>query len=178
MSKSESMDLHALMQQHMKTPPAELNNHLDNHNHQGGACRESDSESGFEDYSSQMSKSINDEFALHASLMSHSTSIDNLMVDQLVTELKSVAVDWKPLRSVKQCYCALPFEHHIRRVSVMNGWKRRGGRKERETGRPLDRNKNMIGMKDVDRSLDYCICVVYYSNNICSGELEQIILQK
>ena len=91
------------------------NNHHDNH----GGRRESDSESGFEDYNSQMSKSMNDEF--HASLMSHSTSVDNLMIDQLVTELKSVAVDWKTFRSVKQCSCAVPFEHHIRKVST--GWQ-------------------------------------------------------
>ena len=110
MTSSESIDLQALMQAGLPKPALDHNNH-DQHR------RESDSESGFEDYSSQMSKSINDDAYNN---MSHSTSMDNLMIDQLVLELKSVAVDWKTFRNVKQCSCAVPFEHHTRRVSREN----------------------------------------------------------
>ena len=37
-------------------------------------------------------------------------------VDQLLAEVQSVAVEWKSLRQAKSCSCAMPFEHHSKKV--------------------------------------------------------------
>ena len=37
-------------------------------------------------------------------------------VDQLLCELQSVAVEWKSLRQATNCSCAMPFEHHSKKV--------------------------------------------------------------
>lgn len=130
MTTSESMDLSALLlaENQQKTLPAQQtpapsrphhDNHLDTDNSHR-TTRESDSESGFEDGSSQMSKSMNDEVGLSmqtSGLMSTSISIENLCLDSLVTELKSVAVEWKSFRAVRVCSCAIPFEHFTKKVS-------------------------------------------------------------
>ena len=36
--------------------------------------------------------------------------------DQLLGELQSVAVEWKSLRQATSCSCAMPFEHHTKKV--------------------------------------------------------------
>jgi len=36
--------------------------------------------------------------------------------DQLLCELQSVAVEWKSLRQATNCSCAMPFEHHTKKV--------------------------------------------------------------
>jgi len=42
-------------------------------------------------------------------------------VDQLLAELQSVAVEWKSLRQATSCSCAMPFEHHSKKVSISLG---------------------------------------------------------
>ena len=127
MTTSESMDLSALLiaeSQHKTLPAQHPANtlrqaHLDAENSNHRTTRESDSESGFEDGSSQMSKSMNDEVGLSmqtSGLMSTSLSLETLCLDSLVTELKSVAVDWKTFRTVRVCSCAMPFEHYTKKV--------------------------------------------------------------
>jgi len=37
-------------------------------------------------------------------------------VDRLLGELQSVAVEWKSLRQATSCSCAMPFEHHSKKV--------------------------------------------------------------
>ena len=38
--------------------------------------------------------------------------------DQLLCELQSVAVEWKSLRQATSCSCAMPFEHHTKKVLI------------------------------------------------------------
>ncbi|KAL3880470.1 hypothetical protein ACJMK2_032706 [Sinanodonta woodiana] len=73
----------------------------------------SDSESGFDESSSQLSRSgIEDGIStLDSSMLSRSTSFEKLSVDQLVLELKSIAMDWRSFRNVHNCSCAMPFDH-------------------------------------------------------------------
>ena len=40
-------------------------------------------------------------------------------VDRLLAELQSVCVEWKSLRQAKSCSCAMPFEHHAKKVSTL-----------------------------------------------------------
>lgn len=65
-----------------------------------------------------MSKSLNEDAvnSMTASGLSSSTSLESLCVDQLLMELKSVAIDWKTFRNVSQCSCAIPFEHYTKKV--------------------------------------------------------------
>jgi hypothetical protein len=39
-------------------------------------------------------------------------------VEQLLTELQSVCVEWKSLRRATNCSCAIPFEQHSKKVSM------------------------------------------------------------
>lgn len=41
--------------------------------------------------------------------------LGSIQVDQLLTELQSVATEWKSLRSAVVCSCALPFEQHSKK---------------------------------------------------------------
>ena len=120
------MDLSNLLMQDTNPKPATVlpnRNSTDNNRHSADSThllggRESDTESGFEDGSSSMSKSMNDEDGMTQSGLSSSTSLDNLCVDQLLVELKSVAIDWKTFRNVKTCSCAMPFEHYTKKVGL------------------------------------------------------------
>jgi len=40
-------------------------------------------------------------------------------VDRLLCELQSVAVEWKSLRQATSCSCAMPFEHHSKKVGMV-----------------------------------------------------------
>jgi len=40
-----------------------------------------------------------------------SSATDIMSVEQLATELGSVALDWKTLRNIKECVCSTPFDH-------------------------------------------------------------------
>ena len=139
LSSSESVDFRALLLSDAKKDitlnelqkrinPADCNNGV---NHMlspdaGGQVahrRESDTESGFEDSGSQMSKSLNDDCgnsARNSAHMSDSDSSENLQIEQLLLELQSIAVEWKSLRNVKACSCAMPFEHFTKKVSYFS----------------------------------------------------------
>ncbi|XP_005111133.2 myotubularin-related protein 6 [Aplysia californica] len=81
----------------------------------------SDSESGFDECSSQMSRSgIDDVGALELSGLVRSPSSDQLSVDQLIAELKTVAVDWRSFRNVQSCSCASPFDYYVKKFHC---WK-------------------------------------------------------
>lgn len=47
-------------------------------------------------------------------------SADNISVDQLATELSSVALEWKTLRNIRECVCSTPFDHFSRKFHC---WK-------------------------------------------------------
>ena len=48
-----------------------------------------------------------------------SAAVDAVVaVDQLLCELQSVAIEWKSLRQAKSCSCAMPFEHHSKKVCI------------------------------------------------------------
>jgi len=104
LANSESMDLTALLN----------GTHITSHqpeDHSPGLTRhESDTESGFEDAaSSQLSKSTMDD----SGSLSNSAFLagsEEVSADTLLMELKSVAVNWKTLRNVRSCNCAIPFE--------------------------------------------------------------------
>lgn len=56
-------------------------------------------------------------------LKSTDFSFSNLSVtedntDKINSELQSVAVDWKPLRSTTVCACSTPFDQIVRKVSI------------------------------------------------------------
>ena len=71
---------------------------------------ESDAESGFEDGGSSLTlKSMNDGVV-------EPVDMDSLQIYNLLTELQSVAVEWKSLRKVRSCSCAMPFEHFTKKV--------------------------------------------------------------
>lgn len=80
----------------------------------------SDTESGFDESSSQMSRSGIDDgvyIGMEASGMVRSPSSDQLSVDQLIAELKTVAIGWKSFRNVNSCACATPFDYYVKKVS-------------------------------------------------------------
>lgn len=96
LSSSESMDFHALL---LAEGPA---------NGAPNLRRESDTESGFEDgNSSQLSKSLIEE---------NVDGDDCLQIENILTELMSVATEWRSLRNVKNCSCAMPFEQYTKKV--------------------------------------------------------------
>lgn len=80
----------------------------------------SDTESGFDESSSQMSRSGIDEVGicngLEASSLVRSPSSEQLSVDQLLAELKTVAIGWKSFRNVQNCSCATPFDYDVKKV--------------------------------------------------------------
>ena len=77
----------------------------------------SDSESGFDESSSQMSRSGIEENAFMSSMV-RSPSSDNLSEDMLRAEVKTVACEWKSLRNVMTCSCATPFDYYVKKVSA------------------------------------------------------------
>jgi len=81
----------------------------------------SDSESGYDESCSNMSRSGIDECnsTLEADSLSHSTSLDKLNLDQLRLEIDSVAVDWRPFRNIHTCSCAIPFDHFTKKARQM-----------------------------------------------------------
>lgn len=38
-------------------------------------------------------------------------------ITQITSDLESVALDWKTLRSVQECSCSAPFDHFTKKVS-------------------------------------------------------------
>ena len=78
----------------------------------------SDSESGFDESSSQMSRSgIEDgNYTMENSMLTRSPSSEQLSLDQLVAEMKTVALDWRPFRNVHNCSCATPFDHYMKKA--------------------------------------------------------------
>lgn len=80
----------------------------------------SDSESGFDESSSQMSRSgIEDGYAMDSSLLHRSPSSETLSLDQLLMELKTVAVEWRSFRNVHNCSCATPFDHYVKKARLI-----------------------------------------------------------
>ncbi len=67
-----------------------------------------------------MHASVLDEFFLskpEGCILTGSTvSVESLCVENLLAELKSVAIEWKVFRNVKQCSCAMPFEPYNKKV--------------------------------------------------------------
>lgn len=82
----------------------------------------SDSESGFDEASSQLSRSggVEELVGGAGGGMVRSPSSDHLTVEQLVAELKTVAVGWKSFRNVYSCSCASPFDHYMKKFHC---WK-------------------------------------------------------
>lgn len=79
----------------------------------------SDSESGFDESGSQMSRSgIEDHIS--PDLLSRSTSLEKLNIDQLVLELQSVAIEWQSFRNIHTCSCAMPFDYFTKKFHC---WK-------------------------------------------------------
>ena len=82
----------------------------------------SDSESGFDEVSSQLSRSGGvDELTGvggGGGGMLRSPSSDQLTVEQLIAELKTVAIGWKSFRNVFSCSCASPFDHYVKKVRL------------------------------------------------------------
>ncbi|XP_074649739.1 phosphatidylinositol-3,5-bisphosphate 3-phosphatase MTMR6-like isoform X2 [Tubulanus polymorphus] len=75
------------------------------------AIRLSDCESGFDENGSQMSKSANDDSNSTCLISSFSSnSSDHTSVEQIMSEINSVAVNWKSFRNVRQCSCTSPFD--------------------------------------------------------------------
>ncbi|ESO88450.1 hypothetical protein LOTGIDRAFT_125960 [Lottia gigantea] len=72
--------------------------------------------------SSLMSRSNVEErdATLESSLILGSPSTDLLTIDQLVSELKTVAIDWRSFRRVYNCTCAAPFDHYVKKFHC---WK-------------------------------------------------------
>lgn len=122
LSSSDSMDFRALLlnesnnsSQAINGANSHLSPEIDPANPSQGPRKESDSESGFEDgSSSQMSRSLMDEGA--GNNLSESDSFECLQIEQILSELQSVSVEWKSYRTVKNCSCAMPFEHHVKKV--------------------------------------------------------------
>ena len=74
-------------------------------------------------------------------------------VDQLLCELQSVAVEWRSLRQAKSCSCAMPFEHHSKKVCsppsvclLPTRWRSR-----------------VLQSVWLTHELDSCSCIVYSS---------------
>jgi hypothetical protein len=84
----------------------------------------SDSESGFDESSSQMSRSGIDDVGpyvgMEASGIVRSPTGDQVSLEQLITELRSVALGWKSFRSVHNCSCATPFDYSMKKFHC---WK-------------------------------------------------------
>ena len=78
----------------------------------------SDSESGFDESGSQMSRSgIEDRIStLDPDMLSRSASFEKFNLDQLHLELKSVATDWQSFRHIHTCSCAMPFDHFTKKA--------------------------------------------------------------
>lgn len=43
--------------------------------------------------------------------------LKGITAESLTVELDSVALDWKPLRSVLECQCSTNFDHFMKKVS-------------------------------------------------------------
>ncbi|XP_056012454.1 myotubularin-related protein 6-like isoform X2 [Ostrea edulis] len=88
----------------------------------------SDNESGFDESSSQLSKSGHGDLTTTqtgietGSLDSSMCSVgrDQLSLDLLVFEMNSVAIDWKSFRNVHNCSCASPFNSFTKKFHC---WK-------------------------------------------------------
>ncbi|KAH9494581.1 Myotubularin- protein 8 [Bulinus truncatus] len=84
----------------------------------------SDTESGFDESSSQMSRSGIDEVGIcngmEGSNLVRSPSSEQLSLDQLLAELKTVAIAWKSFRNVQSCSCATPFDYYVKKFHC---WK-------------------------------------------------------
>jgi myotubularin-related protein 6/7/8 len=93
-----------------KTSPLDTNGEND--------TKQSDTESGFEDGSSQMGKSLLEE---SGSLQNSTCLYDSLSVEQLLTEINSVSVNWKSFRNVRQCSCSTPFDTFSKKVRYAVG---------------------------------------------------------
>lgn len=84
----------------------------------------SDNESGFDESSSQLSKSGHGDLTTTqtgietGSLDSSMCSVgrDQLSLDLLVFEMNSVAIDWKSFRNVHNCSCASPFNSFTKKA--------------------------------------------------------------
>ncbi|KAL8587614.1 hypothetical protein ACOMHN_045303 [Nucella lapillus] len=79
----------------------------------------SDSESGFDESSSQMSRSGIEESTLMSSMV-RSPSSENVSEDVIRAEIKTVATDWESLRQVLTCSCATPFDYYVKKFHC---WK-------------------------------------------------------
>ncbi|XP_025086594.1 myotubularin-related protein 6-like isoform X2 [Pomacea canaliculata] len=76
----------------------------------------SDSESGFDESGSQLSRSGFEETTCENNVsITHSPSTETLTDDFLDLEMKSVAVEWKSFRSVFTCSCAIPFDYYVKK---------------------------------------------------------------
>lgn len=90
----------------------------------------SDNESGFDESSSQMSKSGHGDLntvrtGIETGSLSLDSSVcsvgrDQLSLDLLVLEMSSVAIDWKSFRNIHNCSCASPFNSFTKKFHC---WK-------------------------------------------------------
>lgn len=63
--------------------------------------------------------SADDDHPLKSTDISFSNlSIAEINADKINSELQSVAVDWKPLRSTTVCACSTPFDQIVRKVKI------------------------------------------------------------
>ena len=109
--QSESTDLAALLS------ASQLTGSLED---ETTTRQESDTESGFEDGGSLLSKSLlEDSGSMSGSAVVPGNTLDDLTVETLLAELKSVAVNWKSLRNIRTCSCATPFEHFTKKVGSL-----------------------------------------------------------
>lgn len=86
----------------------------------------SDNESGFDESSSQMSKSGHGDLntvrtGIETGSLSLDSSVcsvgrDQLSLDLLVLEMSSVAIDWKSFRNIHNCSCASPFNSFTKKA--------------------------------------------------------------
>lgn len=89
----------------------------DNSGQIGFSHGRSDSESGFDESGSQLSRSGFEETTCENNVsITHSPSTETLTDDFLDLEMKSVAVEWKSFRSVFTCSCAIPFDYYVKKV--------------------------------------------------------------
>lgn len=81
----------------------------------------SDSESGFDESSSQMSRSGFDDGGYYpgmdSSTVKRSHSAEHITMEQLIAEMKTVAIVWKSFCKVQSCSCATPLEYHVKKVN-------------------------------------------------------------
>lgn len=80
------------------------------------------SKSGIEEENSQMSKSGTEEGVgtMESSMLSATCGTEQLSLDQLLTELQSVAVDWRSFRHVHTCTCAAPFDCFTKKARCLH----------------------------------------------------------